>query len=114
MITLRFRVQTQDSRCRQRHTLRETMLCQIESPDGGYICPAKVLNVSVRGIGLLVTELFERDTRLSLTITSANELLLSEELCVVRHVRQRAMGGYILGCEFDKRLSPGAVRRLYR
>jgi hypothetical protein len=87
--------------------------CQLRSPcrpvpEGEVLGTARVVDVSAAGVGLLLDRPVEPETLLEVELQGAGPSLLVE----VRHCWARPGGGWLVGCAFARKLSPGELRVL--
>ena len=74
--------------------------------------PAKVVNVSASGVGLVVGEPVENGTLLSVELQAADGTCTRTMLSCVVHVRAHAEGEWALGCNFIRSLSEEDLKAL--
>ena len=75
-------------------------------------CAAKVLNVSVSGVGLLVDRVIENGALLSVELHNAAATIDRTLLACVVHVSRRAAGEWALGCNFIRSLGEDDLKAL--
>ena len=61
---------------------------------------------------MFADERLEPQTGVVLSLTTASGLFTLREPAVVRRVQPHAKGGYLLGCELDRTLTPGELSAL--
>jgi len=74
--------------------------------------PAKVLNISASGVGLLVEQRIEPGTLLSVDLLSGDGRSATTVLACVVHLTEQASDGWALGCNFIQELSASDLQGL--
>jgi hypothetical protein len=74
--------------------------------------PARVRDVSATGIGLLVGQPLKPGAVLVLTLQARDEQLSRPLPVRVMHATPQAGGGWLVGCQFVRRLSAGDLQAL--
>jgi hypothetical protein len=85
---------------------------QAIAEEGAAPRPAKVVNVSASGVGLVVGEPVENGTLLSVELHAARGAFTRTMLACVVHVTARAEGEWALGCNFIRSLSAEDLKAL--
>lgn len=90
--------------------LDATCLPSAEDPE--VLWPARVLNLSCGGVGLLVSRRFEPDTLLQIELQTAKRSFSRPLLVQVLHVTGHQTGGWLIGCSFPQPLSEEELHQL--
>jgi c-di-GMP-binding flagellar brake protein YcgR len=75
-------------------------------------CPAKVLDISATGVGLLVEHEIENGTLLSVELHNATGTVERTMLACIVHVTHQASNEWALGCNFIRTLSEEDLKAL--
>jgi hypothetical protein len=100
-----------ERRAAVRYACRLTSACQ-PMPEGESLGPARVVDISSTGVGLLIDRPIEPETLLSVELQSDDPTLSYTLLVEVRHARARQPGEWLLGCVFARELSAFELKAL--
>jgi c-di-GMP-binding flagellar brake protein YcgR len=101
-----------DSRIWMRFPCDVKALCQVVAEPQTEPWPARVLNISPTGIGLLVARAIDTGTLLSLELQGPAEPSAHTMLACVVHVTVSPDGQWALGCNFIRELSEAELQAL--
>jgi hypothetical protein len=101
-----------ERRASARYQPIQEISCSLSRMVGEAPCPARLLDVSQGGIGLLVEQPVEPGTSVLVTLQNRASRFQCSELVYVRHVTEQSGGTYHVGCEFIKKLTRGDLRTL--
>ena len=101
-----------DRRIEPRYRPNDGLRCDVNLFVGEKPCPAKLVDISRSGLGLVIHK--EMDTQTTAIITLANDgtRFMCRELVYVRHTTERHEGGFHVGCQFVKELTAGDMRAI--
>ncbi len=85
--------------------------CVPASEDPDILWPARVINISCGGIGLLLSRRFEPGTLLQVELQIPKKGFSRPLLVQVMHVTGHDYGGYLVGCAFTNPLSEDEVKQ---
>ena len=99
-----------ERRAADRRPCRVEAICQVGTPGQGLHTPARIVDISVGGIGLILKERFEKGTQLTVQLqtTAINRPLPMK----VVHVVEIASDFYLLGGAFTAPLSASDLHKL--
>ena len=83
----------------------------VRRPDEGW-CLAQVRDISVAGIGLVLSRRFEPGAILTIDLPRTSPRFSPMLLARVVHTTELAEGGWMVGCEFANHLSQDDLRAL--
>lgn len=86
--------------------------CMRAAEDPEMLWPARVMNISCGGIGLMLSRRYERDTLLQVELQIPKKGFSRPLLVQVLHVTGHATGGWLLGCAFTQPLSEEEIQQL--
>ena len=101
-----------ERRADPRYSCREKVCCYSLTAERYERCSARIRDVSVGGVGLELNHGFEPGSLLIIEVQSAVRHLLLPLTALVIHSTMEAEGNWIVGCEFNRRLSPEELRSL--
>jgi len=101
-----------DRRAWVRFTCNLQVTCGPADEDPEILWPAKVVNVSQGGVGLLLSRRFQPDTILQVEVQIPNKGFSRPLLVQVKHVTGHEHGGWLVGCQFTQPLEEDEVRQL--
>jgi hypothetical protein len=93
-----------DRRASERIPAGADSSCSFVSPVVEDFGPAKIKNISMEGIGLLVSRKVDAGTLMAITLTNPKRTFTKTVLVRVVHATAQ-MGGYLLGGTFDAPLT---------
>jgi hypothetical protein len=101
-----------DSRTWERFPCNVTATYTVATDETPRQGPAKVLNISARGVGLRADRRIETGRLLSVDLHSADGRSRTTVLACVVHLTDQGDGGWALGCNFIHELSAGDLQAL--
>jgi PilZ domain len=102
-----------ERRVRIRYPAGFTTLCQNDQAGvGDFWWMGRVLNISAKGVGLLVSHPFDPDAVLVLEPTNPSATPAASLQARVVRVEARGPGGWSIGCEFTAALTDADLRTL--
>jgi hypothetical protein len=107
----RVRSTTSDCRTWVRFPCNVETICYSCYSTPGERVPARILNISAGGVGLLTPCEFEKGTLLSLALPGPANRPARKSLVRVLHVRDLHNGDWFLGCEFAEQLNADEIHR---
>jgi PilZ domain len=81
----------------------------VRQPDEGW-CLAQVRDISVAGIGLVLSRRFEPGMILTIDLPRTSPRFSPMLLARVVHATEQREGEWVIGCEFANHLSPEDLR----
>lgn len=106
-------LQAQENREYERYSCVLDVSCQT-SEEVDYVPPrpARVLNISRGGVGLILYDRFEPGAVLTIGLTNTTEHFLPPLRVRVIHCREQPDGTWVVGCAFAKPLGDAELRAL--
>lgn len=101
-----------DRRAWVRFTCDLEVACAPTEEDPEILWPARVVNVSQGGVGLLLSRRFEPDTLLQVEVQIPQKGFSRPMIVQVKHVTGHNYGGWLMGCSFTQPLDEDEVRQL--
>lgn len=106
------RQSTRDRRAWVRFTCDLQVACVPADEDPEILWPARVVNVSQGGVGLLLSRRFEPETLLQVEVQIPEKGFSRPMIVQVKHVTGHDYGGWLMGCSFTQPLDEDEVRQL--
>ena len=101
-----------DQRLWKRFPCNVTAAFQLVAADDQTVCPAKVIDISASGVGLLVERMVETGSLLSVELHNSASTTARTMLACVVHVNRQAEDGWALGCNFIRSLGEEDLKAL--
>lgn len=95
---------SKERRAEERMAFARASACPAVAPLGPDVGPAKLRDVSMAGLGVVLTRPAEVGARLALTLTNAEKGFAKVVIVRVTHVTP-VPGGYLIGGDFDTPLA---------
>jgi hypothetical protein len=99
-----------ERRIEPRYRPSDGIRCDVNLFVGEMPCPARLIDISRSGLGLVIQTEMDPQTTAIVTLANDASRFLCRELVYVRHTTERRAGGYHVGCQFVKELTAGDMR----